>query len=81
MASAAQKRGMGACFFFCSSRERASLSLSSSSSSSSSRGEGKIDRSVLSLFVLRAFTIKTRAGALSTDPISFSLSLSFKFVE
>ena len=81
MASAAQKRGMGACFIFSvAESERASLSIySSSSSSSSSRGEGKIDRSVFSLFLLRAFTIKTRAGALSTDPISFSLSLSFKF--
>jgi hypothetical protein len=28
------------------------------------------------LFLLRTFTIKTRAGALSTDPISFFLSLS-----
>ena len=61
-------------FFVVAESERASL-YSSSSSSSSSRGEGKIDRSVFSLFLLRAFTIKTRAGALSTDPISFSLSL------
>ena len=77
MASAAQKRGMGACFIFSvAESERASLSLYSSSSSS--RGEGKIDRSVFSLFLLRAFTIKTRAGALSTDPISFSLLSLFQ---
>ena len=58
--------------FFLNSRERASLSLSGSFLP---EGGGEIDRSVFSLFLLRTFTIKTRAGALSTDPISFSLSL------
>ena len=63
------------CVFFFSSRERASLSLSLVLFFQ--RGGG-IDRSVFSLFLLHTFTIKTRAGALSTDPISF-FSLSFKF--
>ena len=70
MASAAQKRGMGASFFKIAESERLSLSLVLLFQ----RG-GEIDRSVFSLFLLRTFTIKTRAGALSTDPISFSLSL------
>jgi len=64
----------GCVFFKIAESERLSLSLVLLFQ----RG-GEIDRSVFSLFLLRTFTIKTRAGALSTDPISFSLSLSFKF--